>query len=139
MLVTMRDRGIALPAGAILISPWVDLTHSFPSVAADNPLGFIPQQGFHSRPSAAWPPPTEDDLLAIAEGAIRKLAHNQCNEADAIQGLHVVPVGEPANAGQSATATMATSRTSSGALCSTRAGASTGAQAVLGCGHELLI
>jgi acetyl esterase/lipase len=33
----MRDQGIPLPAGAILISPWVDLTHSFPSIVEDNP------------------------------------------------------------------------------------------------------
>ncbi|KAK5187926.1 hypothetical protein LTR16_009173, partial [Cryomyces antarcticus] len=35
MLVILRDRGLPLPAGAVLISPWVDLTHSFPSVAGD--------------------------------------------------------------------------------------------------------
>lgn len=32
MLIILRDQGIALPAGAILISPWVDLCHSFPSL-----------------------------------------------------------------------------------------------------------
>jgi acetyl esterase/lipase len=32
LLVTLRDRGISLPAGGILLSPWVDLTHSFPSI-----------------------------------------------------------------------------------------------------------
>ncbi|KAI1325025.1 hypothetical protein F5Y16DRAFT_411634 [Xylariaceae sp. FL0255] len=56
MLVTLRDRGIPLPAGAILISPWVDLTHSFPSVAGDAPLDYIPSNGFHHKPSQAWPP-----------------------------------------------------------------------------------
>ena len=34
LLVTLRDQGIPLPAGAVLISPWVDLTHSFPSLSA---------------------------------------------------------------------------------------------------------
>lgn len=32
MLIILRDQGISLPAGAILISPWVDLCHSFPSL-----------------------------------------------------------------------------------------------------------
>lgn len=32
VLAVLRDMGIDLPAGAVLISPWVDLTHSFPSV-----------------------------------------------------------------------------------------------------------
>ena len=31
-LTIIRDLGLPMPAGAILISPWVDLTHSFPSV-----------------------------------------------------------------------------------------------------------
>ena len=31
-LTVLRDMGIEQPAGAVLISPWVDLTHSFPSV-----------------------------------------------------------------------------------------------------------
>lgn len=31
-LTILRDLGIPPPAGAVLISPWVDLTHSFPSV-----------------------------------------------------------------------------------------------------------
>ena len=32
LLTLLRDLNIKLPAGAVLISPWVDLTHSFPSV-----------------------------------------------------------------------------------------------------------
>jgi acetyl esterase/lipase len=33
LLCVLRDQGLPLPAGASLISPWVDLTHSFPSGA----------------------------------------------------------------------------------------------------------
>lgn len=58
LLVILRDRGIPLPAGAILISPWVDLTHSFPSLTVDSPFDYIPPHGFHQRPSKAWPPPS---------------------------------------------------------------------------------
>lgn len=95
MLVTMRDRGIPLPAGAVLISPWVDLTHSFPSVSGNNPLDYIPPHGFHQRPSASWPPPNSDDMLAIEEGLVKELAKKdhanfpQQNEADAVQGFHL--------------------------------------------------
>lgn len=95
LLVTLRDQGIPLPAGAVLISPWCDLTHSFPSVAADNPLDYIPPYGFLQRPSTSWPPPNTDDMLDIQEGVIRNLSHNgQCEEArgreaDAVQGFHV--------------------------------------------------
>ena len=35
LLTVLRDLGMAQPAGAVLISPWVDLTHSFPSVMSN--------------------------------------------------------------------------------------------------------
>ncbi|KAL1999444.1 hypothetical protein VTN02DRAFT_4504 [Thermoascus thermophilus] len=87
MLVTLRDRGLPLPAGAILISPWVDLTHSFPSLVGDDGADYIPQYGFMHRPSASWPPPNADDLLAIrqraAEQAMKgKTARDRPNERD---------------------------------------------------------
>ncbi|GAP86797.1 putative lipase esterase family protein [Rosellinia necatrix] len=66
-LVTLRDRGLPLPAGAILISPWVDLTHSFPSLAGDCPLDYIPSNGFHHKPSQAWPPLNADEYAVLKE------------------------------------------------------------------------
>ncbi|KAH8703090.1 hypothetical protein BGW36DRAFT_422664 [Talaromyces proteolyticus] len=69
MLVVLRDQSLPLPAGAILISPWVDLTHSFPSVAAGSSLDYIPEHGFMHRPSSAWPPPNSDDLASIYKAA----------------------------------------------------------------------
>jgi acetyl esterase/lipase len=54
MLVTLRDQGISLPAGAILISPWVDLTHSFPSLGGDGKMDYIPAHGFVHKPSMSW-------------------------------------------------------------------------------------
>ncbi|KAL9084888.1 MAG: hypothetical protein Q9165_007841 [Trypethelium subeluteriae] len=68
LLVTIRDQGIPAPAGAILLSPWVDLTHSFPSVAGDGKLDYIPNHGFHHRPSLCWPPPNDDQIRAIRAG-----------------------------------------------------------------------
>ncbi|ROT36596.1 alpha/beta-hydrolase [Sodiomyces alkalinus F11] len=77
IMCTLRDQGIPLPAGAILISPWVDLTHSFPSVAEENDLDYIPASGFHHKPSRAWPPPNEDDMAMIKEQAEKKRAGNE--------------------------------------------------------------
>ncbi|PHH74192.1 hypothetical protein CDD80_3240 [Ophiocordyceps camponoti-rufipedis] len=75
LLCILRDQGLPLPAGAVLVSPWVDLTHSFPSVATDAPLDYIPPAGFHYKPSRAWPPPNSDDMVMLraeAEAARRK-------------------------------------------------------------------
>ncbi|KAI0429107.1 hypothetical protein F5Y09DRAFT_311253 [Xylaria sp. FL1042] len=66
-LVTLRDRGLPLPAGAILISPWVDLSHSFPSVAGDCPLDYIPPNGFHHKPSMSWPPLNADEYAVLKD------------------------------------------------------------------------
>ncbi|OCL03697.1 alpha/beta-hydrolase [Glonium stellatum] len=65
MLVTLRDQGVPLPAGAILISPWVDLTHSFPSLGGKGELDYIPAHGFVHKPCMSWPPPNADDLLEL--------------------------------------------------------------------------
>ncbi len=100
MLVTLRDQGLPLPAGAILISPWVDLTHSFPSVAGDSPRDYIPAHGFLQRPSAAWPPPNADDMKDIALHAVENVVRDGMSKTSthqeqtvaakvAVQGLSV--------------------------------------------------
>ena len=76
MLVILRDQGLPLPAGAVLISPWVDLTHSFPSVGGDSSLDYIPPHGFLARPSRAWPPPNQDDMEQIALHAVEKVVED---------------------------------------------------------------
>ncbi|KAI1636962.1 hypothetical protein F4809DRAFT_359043 [Biscogniauxia mediterranea] len=77
MLVTLRDRGIPMPAGAILISPWVDLTHSFPSLSADCPLDYIPPCGFHHKPSDVWPPLNADELAQLKEQMAKNTSPGQ--------------------------------------------------------------
>lgn len=72
MLCVLRDRGVPLPAGGILISPWADLMHSFPSSAADAPFDYIPQSGFHHKPSRAWPPPNDDDIAILRGEAVKR-------------------------------------------------------------------
>ena len=67
LLCILRDMGIPMPAAAVLISPWADLTHSFDSITGDASGDYIPSEGFHHRPSAAWPPPTQDELESIRQ------------------------------------------------------------------------
>ena len=62
LLVVLRDQGLPLPAGGVLLSPWVDLTHSFPSICGDAALDYIPGDGFIHKPSMGWPPPSADDV-----------------------------------------------------------------------------
>ncbi|KAI0408486.1 Alpha/Beta hydrolase protein [Xylaria palmicola] len=78
-LVTLRDRGLPLPAGAILISPWVDLNHSFPSLSGDCPLDYIPPNGFHHKPSQAWPPLNADEYATLKEQILNKGQSRQKN------------------------------------------------------------
>lgn len=118
MLVIMRDQGIPLPAGGILISPWVDLTHSFPSLVGDNPGDYIPPHGFRHRPSAAWPPPNADELLKIKKLSQQETvsaqeihetvpAPNSQSEETAVRGYTVhktkLPPTSPAYPGQQQT------------------------------------
>jgi acetyl esterase/lipase len=93
LLTLLRDCGLPQPAGAMLISPWVDLTHSFPSICGDGKLDYIPIHGFVHRPSVAWPPPaiqmvenrvkdakTDDTAAAIRQ---RKSSNAPFTEKDA--------------------------------------------------------
>ena len=67
LMCILRDQGVPLPAGAVLISPWVDLTHSFPSLAGDGKFDYIPAHGFMHKPSMSWPPPSEDDIAEMTK------------------------------------------------------------------------
>ncbi|KAL2403986.1 AB hydrolase superfamily protein C4A8.06c [Exophiala dermatitidis] len=81
ILCLLRDQGIPLPAGAILISPWVDLTHSFPSLVGSDELDYIPPRGFMHKPSMAWPPPNDEELKVISALSQGKGGHIDINEA----------------------------------------------------------
>ncbi|KAG2154960.1 alpha beta-hydrolase [Suillus bovinus] len=70
MLTVLRDLGQPLPAGAVLISPWVDLTHSFPSIHTNTATDIIPPHGFMNKPSALWP------MDPIKEGGRVARAHS---------------------------------------------------------------
>lgn len=108
LLCLLRDQGLALPAGAILISPWVDLTHSFPSVSGDAPLDYIPQAGFHHKPSKAWPPPNEDDIVMLRDEAQKQLKGNGKD----IPGKHELEEKQQAPVAEKDTSAEASSRSS---------------------------
>ena len=66
LLIVIREMGLPMPAGANLISPWVDLTHSMPSISGWDGGDFIPSYGFHYKPSAVWPPLPGDGVTLTA-------------------------------------------------------------------------
>ncbi|KAK0540437.1 hypothetical protein OC842_000466 [Tilletia horrida] len=57
LLGVLRDTGIPMPAGAVLISPWCDMTHSFPSILQNTATDIVPPYGFIHKPSPLWPIP----------------------------------------------------------------------------------
>ena len=94
LLCILRDHGVPLPAGGILISPWVDLTHSFPSVAGSAPFDYIPQAGFHHKPSRSWPPPNEDDITTLRDEAERKKTGKRTARSNELERKQQPPVAE---------------------------------------------
>ncbi|EPQ59012.1 alpha/beta-hydrolase [Gloeophyllum trabeum ATCC 11539] len=78
-LTVIRDMGLPMPAGAVLISPWVDLTHSFPSVMQNMPTDIIPAHGFMAKPSLVWPvapvPPPEGRVIRTRTNPPPKPGH----------------------------------------------------------------
>ncbi|KAI5291385.1 hypothetical protein KEM54_005087 [Ascosphaera aggregata] len=61
-LVTLRDQKFPLPAGTVLVSPWVDLTASFPSLGEEAPDDYLPKYGLMQAPSILFPPPNCDEI-----------------------------------------------------------------------------
>lgn len=45
LLVVIREMGLPMPAAASLMSPWVDLTHSMPSINQWDGGDYIPNVG----------------------------------------------------------------------------------------------
>ncbi|KAI0692106.1 Alpha/Beta hydrolase protein [Cytidiella melzeri] len=71
LLQVLRDCGLPMPSGGILISPWCDLTHSFPSIHTNTATDIIPPWGLSfQKPSTLWPPPP-DDLTTRVHDTLR--------------------------------------------------------------------
>ncbi|KAG2104030.1 uncharacterized protein F5147DRAFT_270934 [Suillus discolor] len=79
LLQILRDTGLPLPAGGILISPWCDLTHSFPSIHTNTATDVIPVYGLSlQKPSPLWPPPSDEMTTTVHSGLrkrIRQMVH----------------------------------------------------------------
>ncbi|GAA5980302.1 hypothetical protein JCM10908_001605 [Rhodotorula pacifica] len=80
LMCLLRDVGLPLPAGAMLISPWCDLTHSFPSILQNTDTDIPPPYGFAVfKPSTLWPPPPPEFRKRAAESTslhgLKEAAH----------------------------------------------------------------
>ncbi|KAF8178667.1 hypothetical protein K438DRAFT_1844188 [Mycena galopus ATCC 62051] len=76
LLQVLRDTGLPLPAGGVLISPWCDLTHSFPSIHTNTATDVIPEYGLSfQKPSSLWPPPS-DDMSRKVHASLRTWIRN---------------------------------------------------------------
>ncbi|GAA5920760.1 hypothetical protein JCM1841_004171 [Sporobolomyces salmonicolor] len=90
LLCLIRDAGLPAPAGGILLSPWCDLTHSFPSILQNTETDIPPAYGFSQfKPSTLWPPPPPEFRKRAAQStsieglklAARKYAHSHLSPA----------------------------------------------------------
>ncbi|KAG7091172.1 hypothetical protein E1B28_010224 [Marasmius oreades] len=69
LLQVIRDTGLPIPAGGVLISPWCDLTHSFPSIHTNTDTDVIPPHGLSMhKPSTLWPPPPPEMTRGVHNG-----------------------------------------------------------------------
>ncbi|KAF9268529.1 alpha/beta-hydrolase [Marasmius fiardii PR-910] len=69
LLQVIRDSGLPMPAGGVLVSPWCDLTHSFPSIHTNTDTDVIPQYGLAlHKPSTLWPPPSPEMTRGVHNG-----------------------------------------------------------------------
>ncbi|PLW09588.1 hypothetical protein PCASD_20257 [Puccinia coronata f. sp. avenae] len=88
LLTLIRDVGLPMPAGAVLISPWVDLTHSFPSIMTNSDKDIIPPYGFMHQPSVLWPPPALKTGAETASPAQSVPAPSQALPSTSTQNLN---------------------------------------------------
>ncbi|KAL7422038.1 hypothetical protein Q5752_003811 [Cryptotrichosporon argae] len=93
LLQILRDtEGLPLPAGAVLISPWSDLSHSFPSILHNTATDIVPPYSFIHKPSSLWPPPPpaltdemQSRLRSRVKEAVARLRHDPKTASSAHQ------------------------------------------------------
>ncbi|KAH8985537.1 Alpha/Beta hydrolase protein [Lactarius akahatsu] len=90
-LQVVRDAGLPPPAGAVLVSPWCDMHHSFPSIFLNVDTDIVPATGLTThKPSPLWPPPPDDVNFQV-----RKLLRSSAqNRPGGTPGAAVVPPGD---------------------------------------------
>jgi len=64
LLQLIRDLSLPMPAGGVLLSPWSDMTHSFPSILQNTQTDYIPPYSFLHKPSLLWPVPQDAGRFA---------------------------------------------------------------------------
>ncbi|KAF7362269.1 Abhydrolase-3 domain-containing protein [Mycena venus] len=104
LLQVLRDTGLPLPAGGVLISPWCDLTHSFPSIHINTATDVIPEYGLSfQKPSSLWPPPS-DDMSRKVHASLRTWIRNTFKDGGKAGGSRPsTPPPGPATAAASTT------------------------------------
>ncbi|KAK0225287.1 Alpha/Beta hydrolase protein [Armillaria fumosa] len=91
LLQVLRDSGLPLPAGAVLVSPWCDLNHSFPSVTTNTDTDILPKYGLSiSKPSPLWPPPlqvpwTAADTLTAQDPELQTIHSRRNGSGEALK------------------------------------------------------
>ncbi|BEJ16390.1 hypothetical protein CspHIS471_0509950 [Cutaneotrichosporon sp. HIS471] len=75
LLQILRDLKLPLPGGSILMSPWCDLTHSFPSVLTNTKTDVIPPYSFIHKPSSLWPPPPAEMTHLMHSRIVSRVHH----------------------------------------------------------------
>ncbi|KAL1723393.1 Alpha/Beta hydrolase protein, partial [Schizophyllum commune] len=85
VMTVLRDLGLPLPAGGVLISPWVDLTHSFPSVMSNTPTpanGDNPangEKGDNPGENGGWAAANRGNLVETQEKMLDSAASSKTN------------------------------------------------------------
>lgn len=53
LLLLLRDRKLPMPSGGMGLSPWIDMTHSLPSIISNISTDYLPASGFSHKYSQA--------------------------------------------------------------------------------------
>jgi acetyl esterase/lipase len=89
LLLLLRDCNLPFPAGAIGLSPWVDLTHSLPSIISNIATDYLPSGGFSHKHSRALEfdslPQFEAATLGPLGKAVRKDSSLSHEDLDRVQ------------------------------------------------------
>ncbi|KAF8260354.1 hypothetical protein EI94DRAFT_1829826 [Lactarius quietus] len=112
LLQVIRDSGLPAPAGGVLISPWCDLTHSFPSILTNTDTDVIPATGLSlHKPSPLWPPPSNDVSCKVHSDLRKSISdvHRRSEGADqgpscSLDPENVVPKPLPTTSGPTGSA-----------------------------------
>ncbi|KAI8372357.1 Alpha/Beta hydrolase protein [Choanephora cucurbitarum] len=96
LLIAIRDAGLPAPAGAMALSPWMDLTHSLPSILSNMMTDYLPPTGFKHAPSAALDyaqlPAREQDVDILEK--IEEEAKGDLKEKEQVDRVSIGPFSE---------------------------------------------